>query len=97
MKQIRMISFIACIVIVLQFLIIPFFHVAVAGETPEEKKARIIKKCISCCENKYLICINLNPDRRLCAAEKQKCVDTCNSEGVYPSEWRDCWSQAQSE
>lgn len=97
MKQIKKVSLILCIVIFLQFLIIPFFHVAVAEETPGQKKARIIKKCISCCENKYLTCINLNPDRRLCAAEKQKCVDTCNSEGASSSEWSDCWSQAQSE
>jgi len=93
MKQLRIFSLISCFVMVLYFLIFSFSYVSGAEETPEAREARI-KNCISCCTNKQLVCLNLNPDRRLCAAENQNCVATCNSEGVSPSAWSDCWSQS---
>ena len=64
-----------------------------AKETPEAHKARI-KKCIDCCDNKILGCYNYTADSRLCIAENQNCVATCNSEGSSPSSWSDCWSQS---
>ena len=92
MKPLRIFSLMSCFVIVLGFLIFSFSYVFGAEETPEAREARI-KDCVSCCTNKQLVCLNLNPDRRLCAAENQNCVATCNSEGVSPSEWSDCWPQ----
>ena len=62
-------------------------------ETPEASKARI-KNCIDCCNNKISACYNYTADGRICAAENQNCVATCNSEGASPSSWSDCWSQS---
>jgi hypothetical protein len=62
-------------------------------ETPETSKTRI-NNCIICCNNKILACYNYTADGRVCAAENQNCVATCNSEGASPSSWSDCWSQS---
>ena len=56
-----------------------------------------MKKCLSCCENKFLVCINMHPDRRICTAEKENCTATCKSEGASPSSWSDCWPQSAAE
>ena len=92
MKQLRIFSLISCFVIVLYF----FPYISMAEETTNEAAARAarIKNCISCCTYKQQVCLNLNPDIRLCNAENQDCVATCNSEGASPSEWSDCWSQS---
>jgi hypothetical protein len=84
MKKQKAFPFISCFVMVLSFLIFSFSYIAMAEETPEAREARI-KNCISECTKKQLVCLNLNPDRRLCAAEDEKCVDTCHSEGALPS------------
>ena len=62
-------------------------------ETPEASKTRI-NNCINCCNNKISACYNFTADVRLCAAENQNCIATCNSEGTAPSSWSDCWSQS---
>lgn len=95
MKKMRTFSLISCIVIILHFLILSFSDVSFADEALDAQKVRI-KKCISCCDNKYLTCININPDRRLCAAENENCVNMCNSQGASSSEWSDCWSRSES-
>lgn len=64
-----------------------------AKETPKASKARI-NNCINCCDNKVPACYNYTADSRLCIAENQTCVATCNSEGASPSSWSDCWSQS---
>lgn len=94
MKQLRMVSLISCVVIVLNSLILSFSGIAIAEEKLDASKERI-KKCLRCCDYKYITCININPDRRLCAAENQACTETCKSEGASLSEWRDCWTQSE--
>jgi hypothetical protein len=64
-----------------------------AKETPKASETRI-KNCINCCNNKVPACYNFTADSRLCSAENQNCVATCNSEGSSPSSWSDCWSQS---
>ena len=64
-----------------------------AKETPKASNTRI-NNCINCCNNKILVCYNYTADSRLCIAENQNCVATCNSEGASPSSWSDCWSQS---
>ena len=63
---------------------------AKAKDTPEARNARI-KKCLDCCQNKVQACYNYTADSRLCGAEMQNCVDTCNSKGSSSSSWSDCW------
>jgi hypothetical protein len=87
------------VIAAVSILTLSLSHVAPAEETEsgntasDEQDVRQFKKdaCIRCCDKKFLVCINLNPDRRLCAAEKENCVATCKSEGVLPSSWSDCW------
>jgi hypothetical protein len=62
-------------------------------ETHISRKIRI-NDCFNCCYNKILTCYNYTADGRRCIAEKQSCEATCNSEGVSPSSWSDCWSQS---
>jgi hypothetical protein len=62
-------------------------------ETPK-KSIRRINNCIKCCNNKIYSCYNYTADSRMCMAEQQNCVATCNSEGSSPSSWSDCWSQS---
>jgi hypothetical protein len=84
MKKLKTFSSISCFVMVLSFLIFSFSYIAVAKETPETNDARI-ENCISNCTKQQLACLNLNPDRRLCAAENENCVAACKSEGTSPS------------
>jgi len=65
-------------------------------EKPKAREERI-RNCISCCANKQPVCYNLTADNRLCAAENQNCVATCNSEGASPSSWSNCWSQSDKQ
>jgi hypothetical protein len=67
--------------------------IAKAKETLKARNTRI-NNCINCCNNKILGCYNYTADGRLCVAENQNCGTTCNSEGVSPSSWSDCWSQS---
>ena len=75
----------------------------------KEKKDEIIRKqkelearkthtknCINCCKSKMPACYNYTADKRLCNAERQNCIATCNSEGSSPSSWSDCWSNSES-
>ena len=64
-----------------------------ANEAIKTRNARI-NNCISCCNNKNLVCYNYTANGLLCAAENKNCDDTCNSEGASPSSWSDCWSQS---
>lgn len=72
-------------------LLLSLTGVSFAEENLESSDV-IIKKCINCCNKKYLVCINLNPDRRLCAAELDNCVLNCKTEGKTTSDWSECWS-----
>jgi hypothetical protein len=87
MKNMRIFPLISCFFLVLYFLIFSFSDSIAEPATRGEK-------CISCCTDKQLVCLNLNPDRRLCAAEFENCVATCKSEGAVSSEWSDCWSRS---
>lgn len=92
MKRLRVFSLISCFVMSV-CLTSSFPGISIADATPKTR----MENCISCCSGKYLTCINLNPDRRLCAAEREPCVATCDSEGSSPSEWSDCWTQAKDD
>jgi|WetSurMetagenome_2_1015567.scaffolds.fasta_scaffold1028901_1 hypothetical protein len=93
MKQLKMFSLIPCFVMIFYFLIFSFSGISRAEEVPEAREARI-KNCISCCTGKKQVCININPDLRLCEAVLQTCVAACKSEGDSPSEWSACWSES---
>ncbi|MEN6622096.1 MAG: hypothetical protein ABFD50_11155 [Smithella sp.] len=82
-------------IVIVMFLVFSFSASIFAQEKADAAKEERIKKCLRCCDNKYLACININPDRRLCAAENQACSETCKSEGASPSEWSDCWTQSE--
>jgi hypothetical protein len=66
-----------------------------AKETLKARSKRM-NNCFNCCYNKIQACYNYTADSRLCIAEKQNCDATCNSEGVSPSSWSDCWSQSDT-
>ena len=61
-----------------------------------ETNSKRINNCINCCNNKVQACYNYTGDSRLCSAEIQNCVATCNSEGSSPSSWSDCWSNSEN-
>lgn len=65
-------------------------------EKSKETEARI-KNCMSCCDAKKQICYNYTANDRMCIAEQQNCVATCNSEGVSSSSWSECWSQSEKQ
>lgn len=69
------------------------------GDKPETAGTQNhrLKPCIECCIRKHQVCINLNPDTRLCAAENENCVATCKSKGATPSSWSDCWTPDDDE
>ena len=98
MKRLKLFLLII-ITVAFSILALSVSYVSLAEETEagnaasDEQDVRQVKKdaCIRCCDNKYLACININPDRRLCAAEKENCIATCKSEGVLQSSWSDCW------
>lgn len=97
MKPAKKYVLISCFVMMVFLLTASFPGISIAEEEADEKTTKRINKCIVCCNNKFLVCINLNPDRRLCAAEQEPCVTTCKSEGVTSSEWSECWAQAKDE
>ncbi len=92
MKQKRMTFLISCFVAALCLLF--SFSSSVAQPT-EPDPLELLKKCISCCNDKKTACFNINPDRRLCEALFQNCLTTCKSEGETPSEWSECWSESE--
>ncbi len=65
------------------------------NENKELKKR--IEKCIACCSEKQTVCYNYTANDRLCAAGRQSCIDTCNSEGASSSSWSECWSQSEKQ
>jgi hypothetical protein len=66
-------------------------------EDENKESQQRIEKCINCCSEKKTVCYNYTANERLCAAEKQGCIDTCNSEGASTSSWSDCWSQSEKQ
>jgi hypothetical protein len=89
-KHLRLFPRIACFIVSLYCLIFSFPGVSIAEEPLESRT----ENCVNCCNGKKQTCFNIYPDRRLCEAEFQECVNTCNSEGNHSSEWSDCWSQS---
>ena len=77
----------------LRFLLVLFILAASFAARADDDPGARTMKCLNCCINKKLVCFNLNPDRRLCTAEQEACVKTCESEGAVSSDWRDCWSE----
>jgi len=68
----------------------------VKTKEPTEESEKRINNCISCCNDKIKTCYNYTADGRICTAENQNCVATCNSKGSSPSSWSDCWSQSDN-
>lgn len=67
------------------------------NEKENKESERRIENCINCCSEKKDACYNYTANDRLCALEKQNCIDTCNSEGASPSSWSECWSQSEKQ
>jgi len=63
-------------------------------DTDKERQERIMD-CTKCCSGKMQACYNYTADSRLCAAENENCVATCDSEGASSSSWSECWSQSK--
>ncbi|MBN1364440.1 MAG: hypothetical protein JW976_06520 [Syntrophaceae bacterium] len=66
------------------FSIIIFFAITwclvtfyLSGSSVAEQKDA--KECISSCEYSKRVCLNMNPDRRLCESEFQNCLNGCKS------------------
>ena len=93
MKMLKMFFRISFFCIILCSLILSFPSISAAEEEQKARDVRI-KKCMSCCSEKEKVCLNLNPDTRLCAAELQNCNATCKSEGKTDSDWSECWTQS---
>ncbi len=66
-------------------------------ESENKESQQRIEKCINCCSEKKDACYNYTANDRLCALEKQNCIDTCNSEGATSSSWSECWSQTEKQ
>jgi hypothetical protein len=60
-----------------------------AGKSREEIKARV-KKCLSCCSNKWDDCYSFTANSAICNAEDKNCLAMCNSKGASSSAWS-CW------
>jgi hypothetical protein len=73
MKQFRTFFRISCFVMGLSFLILSFSGISIAEQTRKQK-------CLSSCDEKKLVCFNLNADKRMCEATSKSCVDACESE-----------------
>lgn len=65
-------------------------------EEDDKKLEKRIENCINCCFEKKLVCYNYTANDRLCAAEQQNCIETCNSKGSSSSSWSDCWSKSEN-
>jgi hypothetical protein len=85
MKQSKIFTFISCFIMVLNFLIFSFSSISMAEETP----VACLNNCITICTNNQVVCLNLNPDSRLCAAANQNCVAGCNAKCAAPSAGKD--------
>ena len=77
MKQLRIFYLVSCIVMILYPLAFFFPNISIAAETPRQK-------CIHSCNSNKQVCFNMNPDKRLCEVEFQKCSDVCKSEDDSP-------------
>lgn len=71
-----------------------YFSIFFFSQSLAEPPTRL-QKCIACCSSKKAVCLNLNPDRRLCAALYEECVATCRTAGRTSSEWSECWPQSE--
>ena len=73
MKQLRVFSLISCMVMTVYFFIFSFSSISIAEQTS-------VKECPSKCAQKQQVCLNINPDKRLCNVDYENCVAKCNSE-----------------
>jgi hypothetical protein len=78
MKQLRIFFIISFFVMSLYFLIFSFSGISFAEQTSKQK-------CISSCDEKKLVCLNINADKRICEVEFKSCVNACESKEESPS------------
>lgn len=78
MKQLRIFPLISCFFMALIFLIFFFSGISIAEQTSKQK-------CMSSCDEKKLVCFNINADKRMCEVIFKSCVDACESEEESPS------------
>jgi len=72
MKPIKKFSIGMLFLTICSFLI-SFSQIALAEEKPSPR-------CIESCKKQKITCYNIHVDKRICEAEYEKCVDTCNQE-----------------
>jgi hypothetical protein len=78
MKQFRIFFRMLCFVMGLSFLILSFSGISIAEQTRKQK-------CMSSCDEKKLVCFNINADKRMCEVQFKSCLDACESEEDSPS------------
>jgi hypothetical protein len=78
MKKLRIFFRISCFIMGLSFLIFSLFGISIAEQTHKQK-------CMSSCNEKKLVCFNINADKRMCEVEFKSCVDACEPKEESPS------------
>lgn len=63
-------SLITCLALTLCLSVFSFSGISFAEENS-------INPCIKSCDSNKQVCLNMNPDTRLCEAQYQDCVTTC--------------------
>jgi hypothetical protein len=76
MKNIRIFSFITCLIMASCFLILFVPGISNAEDTKEKQYV----ECVNKCADKGNVCINMTADTRRCNAIVQECIDACKKE-----------------
>jgi hypothetical protein len=71
MKLLKKISFITCVTLTLFLSVFALPRISFAVQDN-------VKDCAGSCADKKQVCFNMNPDTRLCEAEYQDCIKSCN-------------------
>lgn len=63
-------SFMMCIMLTLCLSVFSFSGISLAEQAD-------VNNCIKSCEGNKKVCLNMNPDVRLCEAQYKECVTAC--------------------
>lgn len=66
MKHLKF-SFITCLMLILCLSVLSFSRISLAEQAD-------VNDCIKSCIGKKQVCLNMNPDTRLCEAQYQECI-----------------------
>ena len=81
MNSLKKAIFIVCFFNLLGLWSLSLSGVAIANQNEQEAS---LEKCIKSCEDSKQVCWNMDPDRRLCEAQFQLCMENCNKKYSAP-------------